>query len=203
MSEDNIMKIPHPICPFNMYFEGDEDECDVSKCDINIETHSCTMGCKVKKEFRTGMEDLTLLGQGKTKYPTCPEEAKLETFDNKWPDNHYTVEFECPEFTSLCPKTGQPDFAKVSIIYIPHKKLVESKSLKLYLFSFRNHGEFHESVINRIAHDLYKLMEPHIIMVRGDFYPRGGISINPVVVLPDFVDPDLKKACLDVWRLCE
>lgn len=147
------------------------------------------------------MEDnLTLLGQGKTKYPTNPDEAKLETFDNKWPDNFYTVEFECPEFTSLCPKTGQPDFAKFSIIYIPNKKLVESKSLKLYLFSFRNHGEFHESVTNKVAHDLYELMKPHIIVVRGDFYPRGGISINPVVILPQPHNKNLLETCLSVWE---
>lgn len=145
-------------------------------------------------------DNLTLLGQNRTKYPSCPEEAKLETFDNKWPNNLYTVELECPEFTSLCPKTGQPDFAKFNIVYVPNKKLVESKSLKLYLFSFRNHGEFHESVTNRVAHDLYELMEPYIIIVRGDFYPRGGISINPVVILPQLYNKDFLKMCLDVRK---
>jgi len=126
---------------------------------------------------------ITLLGQSKTKYPTCPEEAILETFDNKWPDRKYVVEFEIPEFTSLCPKTHQPDFAKFSIAYIPDIKMIESKALKLYMFSFRNHGEFHEDVTNRIAYDLFEVMKPHILLVRGDFYPRGGISINPTVVL--------------------
>jgi len=128
-------------------------------------------------------EKLSLLGSGETKYPTKPEEAILETFDNKWPGHKYVVEFECPEFTSLCPKTGQPDFAKFTIAYIPDVKMIESKALKLYLFSFRNHGEFHEDVTNRIAHDLFEIMQPHILLVRGDFYPRGGLSINPTVVL--------------------
>lgn len=147
------------------------------------------------------VRDLTLLGAGHTKYPTNPDDAHLETFSNKWPDNDYTVELECPEFTSLCPKTGQPDFATLSIIYIPDKLLVESKSLKLYLFSFRNHGEFHESVIGRIAHDLYEAMDPKVLMVRGDFYPRGGISINPQVVLcHENVDPSLIAKVYDAWR---
>jgi len=145
-------------------------------------------------------QGLTLLGSGNTKYPTCPEEAKLETFDNKWPESNYVVELECPEFTSLCPKTGQPDFARFTIAYIPDKKLVESKSLKLYLFSFRNHGEFHEDVTNRIAYDLFELMKPKALVIRGDFYPRGGISINPLVTLGNM---RLCQQILDNWRLCK
>ena len=90
------------------------------------------------------------------------------------------VELEIPEFTSLCPKTAQPDFAEISIQYSPDKLLVESKSLKLYMFSFRNEGSFHEDCVNKMCRDLFNLMEPHWIEVRGDFYPRGGISINPV-----------------------
>lgn len=145
-------------------------------------------------------EHLTLLGSGKTKYPTCPEEAVLETFENKWPDNEYIVELECPEFTSLCPKTGQPDFARFTIAYIPNKLLVESKALKLYLFSFRNHGEFHESVTNRIATDLFETMKPKALVVRGDFYPRGGISINPLVLKGDGA---ACKFILEHWSLCK
>ena len=145
-------------------------------------------------------KDLQQLGSGQTRYLQRPEDAVLETFDNKWPDSNYVVELECPEFTSLCPKTGQPDFASFKILYIPDKKLVESKSLKLYLFSFRNQGEFHESVTNRIASDLYRVMKPKIIMVRGDFFPRGGISINPTVFLPDYVDPHVMVRIMDVWN---
>ena len=119
----------------------------------------------------------TLLGNQGVKYPTqyCPE--ILETFKNKHPDNEYLVTFNCPEFTSLCPKTGQPDFAKIIINYIPREDMVESKSLKLYLFSFRNHGDFHEDCVNIIMKDLVKLMNPRYLEVKGIFTPRGGISI--------------------------
>jgi 7-cyano-7-deazaguanine reductase len=103
----------------------------------------------------------------------------LEAFDNKHPEYDYHVKLNAPEFTSLCPITGQPDFATVYISYIPGTKLVESKSLKLYLFSFRNHGAFHENCINVIMKDLIKLMDPKYIEVWGKFLPRGGISIDP------------------------
>jgi len=103
----------------------------------------------------------------------------LEAFVNKHPDNDYFVKFNCPEFTSLCPKTGQPDFATIYISYVPDQLLVESKSLKLYLTSFRNHGDFHEDCINIIMKDLVKLLEPKYIEVWGKFTPRGGISIDP------------------------
>lgn len=125
-------------------------------------------------------EGLKLLGE-KSEIPIDYAPQVLESFDNKYPDNDYIVELECPEFTSLCPKTKQPDFANITIRYVPDKKLVESKSLKLYLFSFRNHGSFHENCVNQIAKDLFDLMNPKWIEVRGDFFPRGGISINPVV----------------------
>ena len=103
----------------------------------------------------------------------------LETFVNKHPGREYLVTFTCPEFTSLCPKTGQPDFAKILITYIPREKMVESKSLKLYLFSFRNHGDFHEDCVNIILNDLVSLMDPKYIEVKGIFTPRGGIAIHP------------------------
>lgn len=122
---------------------------------------------------------LTLLGNTGVKYPTEYDPGILETFDNKHPDNEYLVTFTCPEFTSLCPKTGQPDFAKIIINYIPRQKMVESKSLKLYLFSFRNHGDFHEDCVNIIMKDLVRLMDPRYLEVIGLFTPRGGISIYP------------------------
>ena len=103
----------------------------------------------------------------------------LETFENQHPDNDYWVRFNCPEFTTLCPITGQPDFAEVRICYVPDKRMVESKSLKLYLFGFRNRGDFHEDVINIIMKDLIRLMDPKYIEVTGLFVPRGGISIYP------------------------
>ena len=123
-------------------------------------------------------ENLQLLGQ-KSQYPTNYDPSVLETFENMHPDNDYWVQFNCPEFTSLCPITGQPDFAEIKIAYIPGKRMVESKSLKLYLFSFRNHGDFHEDCVNTIMKDLVRLMEPKYIEVVGLFTPRGGISIYP------------------------
>ena len=125
------------------------------------------------------LDGITLLGNQKTKYPDDYAPEVLETFENKHPDNDYFVKFNCPEFTSLCPMTGQPDFATIYISYVPDMKLVESKSLKLYLFSFRNHGDFHEDCVNIIMKDLIKLMEPKYIEVWGKFTPRGGLSIDP------------------------
>ena len=124
-------------------------------------------------------EDLTHLGNKATKYASDYSPELLETFENKHPDNDYFVKFNCPEFTSLCPITGQPDFATIIISYVPDKRLFESKSLKLYLFSFRQHGDFHEDCVNIIMKDLIKLMEPKYIEVWGRFYPRGGLSIDP------------------------
>ena len=121
---------------------------------------------------------LTLLG-GKTDYKNDYAPNVLETFENKHPDNDYWVTFDCPEFTSLCPITGQPDFATIRIDYIPDVKMVESKSLKLYLFSFRNHGAFHEDCVNIIMKDMIRLMNPKYIEITGIFTPRGGISIYP------------------------
>lgn len=125
------------------------------------------------------LEGVSLLGENGVKYPTEYSPEILETFVNKHPENEYLVTFTCPEFTSLCPKTGQPDFAKILINYIPRERMVESKSLKLYLFSFRNHGDFHEDCVNIIMKDLWNLMNPKYIEVKGIFTPRGGISIWP------------------------
>jgi 7-cyano-7-deazaguanine reductase len=115
----------------------------------------------------------------KTEVPTTYDPAVLETFDNRHPERDYWVEFRCPEFTTLCPITGQPDFAELRILYIPDHRMVESKSLKLYLFGFRNHGDFHEDCVNTILDDLVQLMDPRYIEVLGLFVPRGGISIHP------------------------
>lgn len=122
---------------------------------------------------------LTHLGSKHTDYSTDYDPELLESFDNQHPGNDYFVKFNCPEFTSLCPITGQPDFGRITISYIPDERLVESKSLKLYLFSFRNHGDFHEDVVNVIMKDLIRLLDPKYIEVQGCFFPRGGISIDP------------------------
>ncbi len=131
------------------------------------------------------LNGVTLLGNQHTQYPTTYDPSLLETFPNKHPENEYLVTLDCPEFTSLCPKTGQPDFGHIVISYIPSERMVESKSLKLYLFSFRNHGDFHEDCVNIIMNDLVTLMQPKYIEVTGIFNPRGGIRILPFASYAD------------------
>jgi len=123
-------------------------------------------------------DDLKQLGK-QTEYQFSYRPEALEAVANKHQGNDYFIKFNCPEFTSLCPMTGQPDFATIYISYIPDAKMVESKSLKLYLFSFRNHGDFHEDCVNIIMKDLIQLLDPRYIEVWGKFLPRGGISIDP------------------------
>lgn len=142
-------------------------------------------------------EGLHALGK-KTQYLTDYAPQVLETFVNRHPDNDYWVQFNCPEFTSLCPITGQPDFAEIRILYMPGERMVESKSLKLYLFSFRNHGDFHEDCVNVIMKDLVKLMDPKYIEVTGFFTPRGGISIYPFA---NYGRPGTKYAAMAAQRL--
>jgi len=138
------------------------------------------------------LKGLTLLGCQGVEYPTDYAPNLLETFENKHPENEYLVTFDCPEFTTLCPKTHQPDFGHIYISYIPRMKMVESKSLKLYLFSFRNHGDFHEDCVNIIMKDLRDLMQPRYIEVKGIFMPRGGISIYPFANWGDDEHQDLR-----------
>ena len=113
----------------------------------------------------------------------------LETFKNSHPDRDYEVEMECPEFTCLCPKTGQPDFAEIEIRYIPNKLCVELKSLKLYLWSYRNEGAFHEKVINNILYDLVEVSSPRWMEVIGAFNVRGGIHTT---IRASYQDPKNK-----------
>ena len=120
---------------------------------------------------------LTQLGQ-MSRLPASPEEAVLERVPNPATGKHYTIRFTCPEFTSLCPITGQPDFAHVVIDYIPRGWIVESKSLKLFMGSFRNHGAFHESCTMMIADRLVALLDPAWLRIGGYWYPRGGIPID-------------------------
>ena len=136
---------------------------------------------------------VSLLGNQKVKYPTDYAPDMLESFKNKHPENEYLVTFHCPEFTSLCPKTGQPDFGTIIINYIPRVEMVESKSLKLYLFSFRNHGDFHEDCVNIIMKDLIRLLDPRYIEVIGEFMPRGGISIFPFANYGDADHQDMVR----------
>ncbi len=125
----------------------------------------------------TKTETLTQLG-AKAELPASPEAAKIETVANPHPGTLYLVRFTCPEFTSLCPVTGQPDFAHLVIDYVPEAVLVESKSLKLYLGSFRNHGAFHEDCTLAIAKRLSAALEPRWLRIGGYWYPRGGMPID-------------------------
>ena len=136
-------------------------------------------------------EGLELLGNQQVSYPTDYAPEMLETFQNKHPENDYWVKFNCPEFTSLCPITGQPDFATIYINYVPDERMVESKSLKLYLFSFRNHGDFHEDCVNTIMKDLIALRQlrsPEHALGRGCLDPplhaRIKVSNDRVVCHP-------------------
>lgn len=118
------------------------------------------------------LDDLTLLGR------EAKPSKRLETFPNRHPDRRYVVRLETDEFTCLCPATGQPDFANILVEYIPNQKIIESKSFKLYLWSYRNEGVFHEHVINKILEDLVAALEPHWCRVVGAFQIRGGINIT-------------------------
>lgn len=132
----------------------------------------------VRNESLTRHQDLTLLNRNHTEYPTNPDDAVIETFDNAYPERNYEIVFDCPEFTSLCPVTNQPDFGHICIRYIADKRCIESKALKLYLFSFRNHNTFHEEAVNRILSDLANACKPRFMEVKGVFMPRGGIALT-------------------------
>ena len=129
---------------------------------------------------REGTEGVTLLKKSETKYPASPDEAVLETFTNRYSKRDYQIMFDCPEFTTLCPITDQPDFGHIKITYIPDKRCIESKSLKLYLFSYRNINTFHEDSVNRILDDVVQSIAPREAVVEGIFRPRGGISITVI-----------------------
>jgi len=123
------------------------------------------------------IKGLKLLGK-KVKLPSSPDEAKLEVFENAYPQRDYWIQFSCPEFTSICPVTGQPDFGKIIIQYIPDRKCIESKSLKFFMFSFRNYGSFAEDIVNRILEKVIKVAKPRKAKVTGEFVARGGIAIR-------------------------
>ena len=137
-----------------------------------------TKTAKAAKKKSGSTRGLTLLRRGSTRFADSPDKARLEAFPNKNSKRDYWIEFDCPEFTCLCPVTGQPDFAHISIRYVPDGLCLESKSLKLYLFSFRNHGTFHEEVVNRVLEDLVRTVKPRRAVVTGRFNARGGIAIT-------------------------
>jgi len=135
------------------------------------------MSRKNRKTAATAL-GLTLLRRSAQRYPQDPAEAKLETFANPRPERDYWIHFECPEFTTLCPITNQPDFGAITLDYIPDKRCLESKSLKFYLYSYRSAESFHEESVNRILDDIVRVCRPRRMKIIGRFNPRGGIAIT-------------------------
>jgi 7-cyano-7-deazaguanine reductase len=142
---------------------------------------------------------LTVLGQRTEYHYDRPDQSTLEAFENPYPGSPWVVSLLCSEFTSLCPITGQPDYGRLIIDYVPGRLCVESKSLKLYLVGFRNHGSFHEACVNKVADDLSTKLSPRYLRVYGDFKPRGGIAIRPLAAraAPDLGADELAR-CLSL-----
>jgi 7-cyano-7-deazaguanine reductase len=138
---------------------------------------------------RDDLQQLSLLGKADTRLPGSPDDATLETFPNHRTGRRYWITLNCPEFSSLCPVTGQPDSAKIVIRYVPGDKCVETKSLKFYLASFRNHHAFNEEIVNRILDDMIRTVQPVELIVRGDFAPRGGIQLTVEACHPESPAP--------------
>jgi len=136
------------------------------------------------KRTRKSIGGLTLLGRSETALPASPNDAKLEIFPNPQAKRPYWIHLDSPDFTSLCPVTGQPDFARITIDYIPGKTCLETKALKFYLASFRNEPAFNEAVINRILDDLVRACRPRAMKIEGKFAPRGGLGLAVVVEHP-------------------
>ncbi len=134
---------------------------------------------------REDLKNLSLLGKAESRLPASPDEAKLEVFPNQRPGRHYWITLNCPEFSSLCPVTGQPDAARLVIRYVPGDVCVETKSLKFYLASFRNQPAFNEEIVNRILDDLVSVLQPRELIVRGEFAPRGGIQLTTEAAYPE------------------
>jgi len=129
-----------------------------------------------KKNAKHG--SLTLLGKPVSRYPNAPSAKTIETFENQYANRRYLIKFECADFTSLCPVTGQPDFAKITIEYVPGDRCIETKSLKFYLASYRNTPSFNEEIVNRILDDVVAACSPQEALVYGEFAARGGISLS-------------------------
>jgi 7-cyano-7-deazaguanine reductase len=133
---------------------------------------------------------LSLLGRSESKLPKSPKYAVLETFPNRTPGRNYRIHISAPEFSSLCPVTGQPDTAILEITYVPDKRCVETKSLKFYLASYRNFPAFNEAIVNRVLDDLVKACEPKMLHVVGEFGARGGIQLTCEARYPDWSEKE-------------
>ena len=138
---------------------------------------------------------LKLLGRSEHKLPKSPDDAKLETFPNRTPGRNYRITLTAPEFSSICPVTGQPDCAHIEIVYVPDKRCIETKSLKFYLASYRNFPSFNEAIVNRILDDLVKTCAPKQMVVRGEFGARGGIQLTCEARFPDWDEHEEAECC--------
>lgn len=139
-------------------------------------------------DMSNSSDQFTLLGHSENKLPASPDEAKLESFPNRTPGRNYRITLNCNEFSSLCPVTGQPDYAHIEIVYVPNERCIETKSLKFYLASFRNVAAFNEVIVNRILDDFVAACEPKQVHVRGEFGARGGIQLTCDARYPDWHD---------------
>jgi 7-cyano-7-deazaguanine reductase len=139
----------------------------------------------MQKSKNRNLESLKLLGRSDTSFPSAPSAKTLEAFQNKFSRRDYWIRFESPEFTSMCPVTGQPDFARITIDYVPDRLCIESKSLKFYLASFRGTRSFNEEIVNRILDDIVKACLPRKVIVHGEFAARGGINVTVDASYPD------------------
>jgi 7-cyano-7-deazaguanine reductase len=135
-------------------------------------------------------KSLTLLGRSTGRHPKSPTLTTLETFPNRYASRRFWIRFDCPDFTSVCPITGQPDFAHITIEYMPNALCIETKSLKFYLASYRNTGSFNEEIVNRILDDVVTVCQPRRAIVYGEFAARGGISISVDARYPDDADDE-------------
>ncbi|HVU37127.1 MAG TPA: preQ(1) synthase [Opitutales bacterium] len=149
------------------------------------------------KRTRPTIAGLSLLGRSEAALPASPADARLEVFPNPQPKRGYWIHLDCPDFTSLCPVTGQPDFARITIDYIPGQKCLETKALKFYLAAFRNEPAFNEAVINRILDDLVRACRPKVMRVEGKFSPRGGLGLAVVAEHPR---PGAAATAPKFWR---
>ena len=143
------------------------------------------MAGPISSPTRRDLSGVTLLGNSSAAIASAPTRDQLEVFENLFPGRDYTLSLDCPDFTSLCPVTGQPDFAHLVISYDPNRKCVETKSLKLYLAAYRNERAFNEEIVNRVFADLLKVCLPRRLRVEGRFAARGGISLSVVVEHPN------------------
>jgi 7-cyano-7-deazaguanine reductase len=157
---------------------------ELSRIRLDAEPRLASNSLRMSKSAKSKKTHLTLLGKSVSAIPAAPAAATLETFPNAYARRDYWIRFESADFTSLCPVTGQPDFASITIDYVPDKICIETKSYKFYLASFRNTRRFNEEIVNRILEDLVEACAPRHLWVHGEFASRGGIAVSVEAFYP-------------------